>query len=250
MRRVAAISVLLAFAAALAGCGKGGYSTGAAAKQTAGHSAAASNVSGSSIAKARAFAHAVNLRASDVPGFHPSSEHEHQGAAEKRLEPELLHCVGSASASKGILEAGSKDFERADGIVSQSVSSEVTVARTPALAAGSLAAFRSRHLRACLTRYFNALLKTQNFHGATVGPVSARPGSPPALGTAGSFGLRLSAAVSFQRLSIRFYMDILGFVDGSAEVSLFTFGVPRPFPANIEEQLFTLLVERAKANSA
>jgi hypothetical protein len=33
-------------------------------------------------------------------------------------------------------------------------------------------------------------------------------------------------------------------------VSLFTFGVPRPFPSALEERLFLLLLERAKAHKA
>jgi len=200
--------------------------------------------------QARAFASAVNLKASDLPGFHVSSEHQHPGAAEKRAEPELLQCVGAAGAKKTAVEVGSKNFERGASVITQSVSSQVTVARTAALAAKELASIRGGHLQGCLSRYFNQLLRSQNLHGAKVGAVSTKHGSPPAPGTGGSFGLRFTETLTLRGLRIPFYVDILGFVKGRAEVSLFTFGVPRQFPAALEEQLFSLLLERAKAHSA
>jgi len=200
--------------------------------------------------QARAFASAVNLKASDVLGFHVSTEHQHRGAAEKRLEPELLRCVGGAGANRPPVEASSRDFELGVSILTESVSSQVTVARTPALAAKGLAAIRGGHLQGCLSRYFNQLLKSQNLHGASVGPVATKQGSPPAPGADGSFGLRFTETLTLRGLRIPFYIDILGFVKGPAEVSLFTFGVPRPFPAALEERLFLLLLARAKAHKA
>lgn len=81
----------------------------------------------------------------------------------------------------------------------------------------------------------------------TVGRVSIASGTPPAPGTAGGFGWRISTTIVGHRIAIPFYMDVLGFVYGPSEVALLTFGLPRPFPAAIEQRLFTLLVERAKA---
>lgn len=254
---MAATAVLLATGGPLAGCGGHGAST------TAAHSGATktAHASGSSgahhaggaptKAQAQAFARAVNLQAADVPGFSVSHEHEHEHetAAERRLKPELRRCFGSATETKGVVEAGSKTFERSAGIANASVSSEVTVAQTAALSAKELAAIRGGRLPACLAHYFEQLLRAQDFHGASVGPVSTRQGSPPAPGMAGSFGLRFSATVTLHGLRIPFYVDILGFVDGPAEVSLDTFGIPRPFPGTVEERLFSLLVERARAHT-
>jgi hypothetical protein len=264
MRPTVAIPVLVVSGVLLAGCGGGGHvaaktstsSTGSAATKTThggGAQTTPGTASSTATAQARAFASAVNLKASDVAGFHVSSEHQHQGAAEKRLEPELLRCVGGAGANRPVeasAEASSQDFERGASILTESVSSEVTVARTPALAAKGLAAIRGGHLQGCLSRYFNQLLKSQNLHGASVGPVSTKQGSPPARGADGSFGLRFTETLTLRGLRIPFYIDILGFVKGPAEVSLFTFGVPRPFPAALEERLFLLLLERAKAHKA
>jgi hypothetical protein len=182
-----------------------------------------------------------------VPGFHQSSSHEH-AAGEKRSEQELLQCTGSAGASRGLVESGSGNFQHHASIVSLSVSSEVSVAQTPALADKQLAAFRSGSLPKCLSRYFSKLLSGQDYKGATVGPVSTKQGSPPAAGTTGSFGLRFTVSVTIRRIPIPLYIDILGFVTGSAEVSLFATGLPEPVPARIEEKLFSLLLARAKSH--
>jgi hypothetical protein len=263
MRPTAAIPVLVVSAALLAGCGGGGHpavkttrsTSSSATKMTRGGAQTTPGAPGSAgeSAQARAFASAVNLKASDVLGFHVSTEHQHRGAAEKRLEPELLRCVGGAGANRPVeasAEASSQDFELGVSILTESVSSQVTVARTPALAAKELDAIRGGHLQGCLSRYFNQLLKSQNLHGASIGPVVTKQGSPPAPGAGGSFGLRFTETLTLRGLRIPFYIDILGFVKGPAEVSLFTFGVPRPFPAALEERLFLLLLARAKAHTA
>ena len=259
MRRTAAIPVLAMSAVLVAGCGGGEHtaaktSTGSAAVKArqgtvAPGAGATAGSSTAEVAKARAFAVAVNLRASDLPGFHASTEHQHQGAAEKRLEPELSRCVGGGGAKGAATEMGSKTYERGASVITQSVSSQVSVARTAASAARELAVIRGRHLQGCLSQYFNQLLASQNLNGAKIGPVSTKQGSPPAPGADGSFGLRFIETLTLHRLRIPFYVDILGFVKGRAEVSLFTFGVPRQFPAALEERLFSLLLERAKAHS-
>ncbi len=260
MRRMAAIAVLLATGGPLAGCGKGGpaattvtvrsgttnttHAGGAAGKPQA------PSRSGGALAMAQAFARAVNLQAADVPGFRVSSEHarEPETPAEKRLKPELRRCLGATGETKGLVEASSQKFERSAGIASQSVSSEVTVAQTGAPTATELKAIHSGRLPTCLSHYFDLLLRSQDIHGASIGPVSTKEGSPPAPGMTGSFGLRFTATIVVHRIPIPFYVDILGFADGPAEVSLSTFGLPRQFPATLEEQLFSLLVRRAKAH--
>jgi hypothetical protein len=158
--------------------------------------------------------------------------------------------VGSVGTSRGLVESGSGDFQHQASITSLSVSSEVSVAETPAAADKQLAAFRSGSLPKCLSHYFSRLLSGQRYQGATVSPVSTKQGSPPAAGTTGSFGLRFTATVTLHRIPIPLYIDILGFVKGSAEVSLFATGLPEPVPASIEEHLFSLLLARAKRHTA
>jgi len=261
LRRLAAIPVLLTAGAMLAGCGRSAPVTSSGkptAKVTTTKRAPSAPAHGGAHAgggraraQALAFAQAVNLRARDVAGFGASRTHEHtvETAAEKRLGRELRACAGGAGGeSKGLAEASSPEFERKASIASQSVSSQVTVYASPALAAKELASFRSGRLRACLSRYFSALLSGKKSHGTSVSGVSTRYGSPPALGTTGSFGLRVTAKLSFQGIQLPFYLDYLVFVEGSAEVALRSLGTPVPFPANVEERLFSLLVARAKAH--
>jgi hypothetical protein len=242
---------LLAAGALLAACGRTN-------RQTATTSAkAASRITGPvggaprlAVAQARAYAHAVNLTAADVPGFVVSAKHsEHETPAERRLEGELLRCTGGVGFNHGLAEASSQEFERKGGAVAQSVSSSITVLATSALAAKELTAIRSGHVRACLAHYLSLLFSGKRYEGFTVGPISIESGTPPALGTAGGFGWRVYTTIVGHGIAIPFYMDILGFVNGPAEVALVTYGLPRPFPAAVEQRLFSLLAERAKARS-
>lgn len=273
MRLTAAISVLIASGGLLAGCGGATHAASSQAKRSnatstsarkahagqPGHASSAGGKAGKAprsaaaalaSASARAFASVVNLRASDVPGFHSSPRDEKHSAGEERIERELLLCAGSAGAGHSLVASGSGTFQRQASIVSQSLSSEVSVAQTPALAARQLAAFRSGLLRKCLSHYVSGLLDSQRYHGAKISPVTTKQGSPPAAGTTGSFGLRFSANLTLHSVAIPLYIDILGFVDGSAEVSLFATGIPEPVPAKIEEHLFSLLLARAKSHRA
>jgi hypothetical protein len=206
---------------------------------------------GSPITKPRAlaFAGAVNLTAADVPGFTVSAEHQHDTTQERRLERELLHCVGGAGSRTELAEESSKNFELERGILQLSVSSQVSVAQTPATAAGELSAIRSAHVQACLSYYVGQLLKSQHYPGGvTVGPVSIVSGTPPAHGTTGGFGWRVTARLTIPGVAVPvpFYLDILGFVYGPSTVTLFSTGALRPFPAAAQQHLFSLLLSRAK----
>ncbi len=201
-------------------------------------------------AQAIAFARAVNLTAADLPGFRVSAVHEQETAAEKRLEHEMLRCVGSLGSSHAIVEMSSAEFEDETSGGDESVQSSVSVVRTPALAAKELATIRGPHVKACLSHYLDLLFKSHKYSGATVSPVSISQGAPSAPGTAGSFAWRITTTITLRKVAIPVSIDILGFVDGPAEGSLFTAGVPRPFPAATKARLFSLLLTRAKAHGA
>jgi hypothetical protein len=259
MRRMAVILALPAAGALLAACGSSGHvatttvqHTAATAKGRVADAAVEPAASRSfNKAQAIAFAHAVNLRGGDVPGFKAASGHgEHETPAEKRLEGELTRCAGGVSRNLQVAEVGSKGFEREGKSGAQHVESGVTVVQTPALAAKELAAVRSERGRICILRFVTMLFKSQRYEGARVGHVSVSSGSPPAPGTTGGFGLRIATTITLHRVSIPFYMDLLGFVYGPAEVTLASFSLPEPFPAATEERLFALLLTRAKMHGA
>jgi len=196
--------------------------------------------------QANAFARTVSLHHDDVPGFGVSSNHQHQTAAEERLEDELGRCLEPSGSERPLGEARSPEFERNSNGVEESVESDVSVARTPALAARELAEARNRKSQACLVYHVAGLLRTQPSRGATISPISVFDGIPRGLGSAGSFGLRITATVAVQNEREPVYVDFLGFVYGRAEVSLLASGVPRPILAATEERLLRLLLARAK----
>jgi hypothetical protein len=236
---------LIAVFATLTSCG-GGH----ASKDTPeGHGATGAPSRPLTRAHALAFAHAVNLTAADLPGFKISTRprNAHESGAEKRLEGQMLGCVGIPASRAGLAEAGSASFEREAPLSEQSVSSEVAVARTAASARLGLGAIDSEHTRTCLVRYFNLLFKGRRSHGATFGSVLVAQGTPPAPGTSGGFGWRITTSIVGHGVRIPFYVDLLGFVYGPAEVSLLSSGAPEPFPAAAEQALYLLLLRRAKA---
>jgi hypothetical protein len=256
MRRTAILLALVSSCALLAACGKGSY-TGAASSTITGVTATHGDTRqgrSPTQAQALAFVHVVNLTSADVPGFTPSHKHNSESAAERRLQQQLRSCGGAVGAralqhSRGTLaEASSPDFELKRGVLALSVSSEVTVAHTSAEAAATLAAIRSPRVRACFSRYLSSLLKSQSYPGATVVGVSIASGTPPAPGTTGGFGWRVTATLAIRGIHISFYLDILGFIDGPAQVTLTSSGTVRPFPAQAQEQLYSQLLTRARAH--
>jgi hypothetical protein len=198
--------------------------------------------------QALALARAVNLTTADVRGFHASDRRHSEGAQEKRFEQGLLRCVGSLGSGGKLAEVSSKDFELDRGILQFSVSSEVSVAPTLAAAARELATIKSARVRVCLSHSLAQLLKGQAAGGGTVGPVAVASGTPPAPGTTGSFGWRVTATYALRGVKLSFYLDMLGFVQGPATVTLFSTGVLRPFPAAAQQRLFSLLLSRAKVH--
>jgi hypothetical protein len=191
----------------------------------------------------------VNLTARDLPGFRvsPARETESEKATEQQRESELLRCVHVASGH-ALAEEKSKEFERESSVVAAGVKSEVTVAPSAASAAQELALIRSAHARACVAHHLSLLLKNENYARGTFGGVSIAQGIPPAPGTSGGFGWRITVRINVRGIPAPFYADILGFVYGPAEVSLFTTGFAKPFSARSEERLFSLLLRRAKAH--
>jgi hypothetical protein len=244
----------------LAGCGKSNLSTSsdtgsathAARARSSGPTAHA--VGTPTRARALAFARAVNLTQADVPGFTASEKHASSSARERQLERQMLSCTGlgaggRAGGGKSVVEQSSKDFRLKRQIVDLSVSSEVSVAASAAEAARGLKAMRSAHIRGCFSSYLTHVLQGEHVKGAKAGGVSIQTGTPPAPGTSGSFGWRVTATFIVHDIKLPIYLDFLGFVDGPSEVTLLSSGLLRPFPAEAQQHLYSLLLARAKAHA-
>jgi hypothetical protein len=278
MRRTIILLLLVLTGASLASCGKGSLTstvvqtTGASTSRSSTATTPSSTTTGTTPApgttpspgtapsspsheSAVAFARAVNLTSDDVPGFTPSEKHNSSSAHQKNLEHAMLRCAGLgagtgaiAGTGKGVLEESSKDFELKRQIIDFSVSSEVSVQASSAQALHGLQAIRSPHVRSCFSHYLSLIFKEEQVKGATAGPVTIQAGTPPAAGTSGGFGWRVTATFTVHGVKLPIYLDFLGFVDGPAEVTLTSSGLLRPFPASVQQHLFALLLSRAKAH--
>jgi hypothetical protein len=251
MRRATILLLLALPGGLLAACG----STTQAAHTTPAHRAAATGASASaSLSKeqAAAFTRAVNLTPADVPGFTASPAQVGNATHERQLERTMLRCAGATGtgkAGKALAEAGSKSFALKRGIVNLNVSSEVSVVQSAALAAGELGAVRSSRVRGCFSRYLNRAIRSQKIPGASIGTVSIQSGNPPAPGTSGGFGWRITVPLTVRRIRVGYYLDILGFVYGPTVVTLVSTGLLQPFPAAAQQHLFSLLLGRAKEST-
>ncbi len=204
-------------------------------------------------ARAVAFVRAVNLTAADVPGFAPSREKHAKSRAERLAEGDLYRCAGArgpstSRAHEDLANAGSPSFQLKRGIIDLSVSSEVGVARSAAVARAELGVIHQARVRACFERYLHKVLSGSGAADARVEGVSIQSGNPPAPGTSGSFGWRVSATFGLHGVKIPVYLDLLGFVYGPARVTLISSGAIRPFPAFAQQHLFELLLGRAIAH--
>jgi len=247
MLRLLGAGGLLALCALLGGCGSGTTSSHPHARvaRTAPRAGAGTSPTR---AQAAAFAHAVNLTARDVPGFTASLRHEGETEQEKRLQRSLRRCAGPLRFGVGRAQEPSASFELKRDVLDLGVNSEVAVARTPALAASELHTIRGGRVKECFSRYLDMLLKGRRYRGARPGPVSIASGTPPAPGAQGSFGWRITATFSAGPIRLPLYVDILGFVLGPARVTLVSSGALRPFPAVLQQRLYTLLLARASAH--
>lgn len=252
--RAIAVPAAVVLALALGACGKGSASSTAPTPTGHGESGKPAPPSGSpsGTAKARTFAHAVNLTGADLPGFKVATKSQHLTPAERKLEREALGCVGGAGAihEKGTVNVPSQEFEATLGEATRQAESEVTVVPTPQVAAHQLAIIRSGRARACLAHFLNLLFHGDAVKGkASVSPVHIAEGTPPAPGADGSFAWRVTTTITAQRTPVKIYLDIFGFIRGRAEVQLLTASFIQPFPARMEEQLFSLLLERARTHA-
>jgi hypothetical protein len=199
-------------------------------------------------AEARAVARAVNLVAADLPGF--TGSRAHSTPAARRFAAMLTRCAGGTLPGEALVNLDSPDFARmsAGSFVQQDVSSNVTVVRSPRLAAQDLAAVRSTRGKGCLAKAVGQLLRGIAAPGVRFGRIVVSSASQPAPGASGSYALRVKVTADASGVRIPFYIDGRGFTLGRAEVALTALGILQPFPAADEQRLFSLLLERAIAH--
>jgi len=200
-------------------------------------------------AQALALARALNLRRADVPSAYSASAPQSSSAGEKAISRRLSACAGGAREADRLAEASSDTFKRQANGLPQEVSSNVSVERSPASVQQDLTAIRSSRGVACLSRFVNSMLAGKKVPGATIGKASIAQGTPPQAHTDGSVGLRVTVPFNVHGITLRLYIDLLGFAHGPEEVTLSSLGIGEPVAAATQQRLFTLLVHRASARA-
>jgi hypothetical protein len=184
----------------------------------------------SSQALAMALANAINLRASDVPGFVGRFQ---------RDRPAPNGPLGGACGAtvRGLVGFDSQRFGRGGTVLlpTEGVSSSVYVMESEAAAARELALLGSARTRACV----------KNATTIEVFPLASLLKPLRVVGT------RRIRELAFTPRGVpgrsRVYLDEAGFVVGRALVDLLALGSPHVFPLATERRLFSLLYNRATA---
>jgi hypothetical protein len=192
----------------------------------------------------KAIARAINLRASDVPGFSPAHVVALRARA-KKICPGLTQFAGP----RGAASARSPVFSSSPG--QESADSRVAIERSRRVAMRGAALARTGRIRACLKRELEAS-SFKPGHGlppVRYTRVRVKPLRLNAAGTDGGFGIRVRMVVYFGSRGEKDTSDIIGFAVGSDEIGLFASREGGgTFPRRTEWRLSSALVNRALAN--
>jgi hypothetical protein len=228
----------------IAGCSStGGSATGAAATRSR------------PVTRTQAlrYAHAVNLRAGDVPGFSASeAEVEAEAPQPGPADLEGARCTGALDPRRRIAAITSTTLAAGRTRSARFIRSSVEVWPTHADVIFNSSRAHTEHGRACFKADFEAARTRVNRrrHGA-IGPfrIGSAPVSIPGLERSyltsiDETRLRRSGAVL-----IHIYRDLFVFTSGPAEVELEAVGFSHPLATSTEKQALEVLVARARANA-
>jgi hypothetical protein len=255
MRRTTSTRLALAaIAMALAGCGGSSH--------TSSSSAAPGTVRVNSLRRAEppvtkaqaAYAHAVNLRAGDVPGLAASRLHLPK-TRHGWLDP-VEGCDGSGGQKvTGIISPRFSASLDHGGVLTllplEAMQSTVFPAVSPVTASRELQSAVSARGRSCLKQILGST-ENQAEHGRrepilTQIEVSAPP-SP--LRNVRVYGVRMTAKSDFGTTSrSNYYEEFFAFVVRSTVITLNATGDPHPIPPATERRLLSLLYSRAKTHA-
>lgn len=232
----------------VAGCG-GTSGSSATAGPSAGHGSGTNTT----VAKAQAvaYAHEVNLTATDVPGAVVRSA-ERESATPSKADVEFARCTGGVNPNRRIADIKSASLRIGSGSTATQVKSSVEMMPNAALAARNYAAVLSARGHRCLAR-----LLPQDLHGAATGTARVGPvtsASLPSLLSTGqqSFGIRVSTSITTgvggKQVSRPLYVDVFSLLAGPAEVELGVTALSHPASTATEHRLLSLLYSRAQAH--
>jgi hypothetical protein len=250
VRLAVSILALVASGGLATACGTNNSAVGETDGSAAGAARAAGATGPVTRARAIAYAHAINLKAGDVPGM-TVAEPEREAPTLTRSAAEFTRCDGGVSHARTVAKINSPEFSAGRGRNSELVQSRVEVWPTPGLVAQNTAAFFGPRGRACflgLLEASNARLDKQRGRRQHGVPTLATVPNPLP-GVEQSFLYTIKQPLLLKgHLFLYIYHDVFSFVSGAAEVELEATGFSRPVPPATEERLVRLLLGRAKAS--
>lgn len=193
-------------------------------------------------ARAASFSAAVSLTLSDVPG----ASIEQRSKTPRAREKEASRCGGRATSTVG--GGQSPSLLRGRGLDRETLSSSVEVLSSARVVQSDLAYANSRAGLACYARVLGRSLAGEE-HGRVrlLGVRVSRIHRAAAGAQAGS-GVRIAARVGIagSGVVVSLYVDALAFAYGPAEIDLYGTSFVQPVPGRTEQELLTLLRERAR----
>jgi hypothetical protein len=242
LRPGAVRSAVLLAAALLTGCGGVAASATSVALPTSGPVTEA---------QATRYAHAVNLRAGDLPGF-TGTGGETEGPEPGRYDLQYRRCLGGTDLARRIAAITSPEFSAGRAFHAKIVTSTVEVWPTPAIVALNNARSHSHRGQACLIRFLDAVhtkIDRERKGRMQIGPFTLAITPDPLPGVSNSFLTTIDETRLLRTGAIRahIYRDILQFTTGPAEIELEAIGFGHPIPVPTEKQALRLLLGRATA---
>jgi hypothetical protein len=221
--------------------------------------------SAEALAKVRAsdYARAVNLRSSDVPYFESIPDEDEEDPEEaRRHDRELMSCIGIEEDPDPLAEVKSPEFGTDSPGELLRVASTVEVGADAERAAQELRLIRSRRAERCLQDVYASAIEEEESSTAEVSDASVARMRSPAPDIEDGFAYRFSASVTVHRstseltayrpaaepgasVTLKVYVDIIGFLAGRASVTLTATGAPTPVSRTLEHNLLRVLRERA-----
>jgi hypothetical protein len=201
-------------------------------------------------AQALAFAHVVNLTVGDIPEASVESKRTSSSDAHERREGGACERLVRLGHPHKLAEASSPKLRRGHELEIERITSSVTILSDERAVARQFALLSSPRLRTCAARVLARNLDDKRISNARWGhvTVSRLPVSAP--GASATVGLRIVTDLNlpFSEVTIPFYVDVLGFAIGHAEVALTATSATQPVPAATEQELLALLLARARAH--
>jgi hypothetical protein len=193
------------------------------------------------MARAAAYAKAVNLEPVDLPGM--SVQSPEGDAPAGPLGGEAARCAGAVNPDLMVARIRSANFS---GAAHELIRSEVIVWPSAALATRDRLVGRSQRALLCAQRLISREFAQRigvKFHvgQARVSRLAPLPGVP------GSFGIRIETPIPGAHTGSN-YVDAVAFVHGRSSVTLYATGILRPVPAATERRLLSLLHSRAETH--